>query len=46
MNPDPYGAGLKLNISETDNAQDLDLALSVAPVFRLKRRTPKRSCVR
>ena len=23
MNPDPHGAGLKLNISETDNAQDL-----------------------
>jgi serine/threonine-protein kinase HipA len=36
MNPDPHGAGLKLNISETDNAQDLDLALSVAPAFRLK----------
>ena len=38
MNPDPHGAGLKLNISETDNAQDLDLALSVAPVFRLKKK--------
>lgn len=36
MNPDPYGAGLKLNISETDNAQDLDLVLSVASVFRVK----------
>lgn len=36
MNPDPYGAGLKLNISETDNAQSIDLALSVAPVFRVK----------
>jgi serine/threonine-protein kinase HipA len=36
MNPDPHGAGLKLNISETDNAQDLELALSVAPVFRVK----------
>jgi serine/threonine-protein kinase HipA len=36
MNPDPHGAGLKLNISETDNAQDIDLALSVAPVFRVK----------
>lgn len=36
MNPDPYGAGLKLNISETDNAQDLELALSVASVFRVK----------
>lgn len=36
LNPDPHGAGLKLNISETDNAQDLDLALSVAPMFRVK----------
>ena len=39
MNPDPHGAGLKLNISETDNAQDLDLALSVAPVFRVKKKS-------
>jgi serine/threonine-protein kinase HipA len=38
MNPDPHGAGLKLNISETDNAQDLHLALSVAPVFRVKKK--------
>jgi serine/threonine-protein kinase HipA len=36
MNPDPHGEGLKLNISETDNAQDIDLALSVASVFRVK----------
>ena len=35
INPDPHGAGLKLNISETDNAQDIDLALSVASVFRV-----------
>ncbi|MCG5052904.1 MAG: type II toxin-antitoxin system HipA family toxin [Myxococcales bacterium] len=38
MNPDPDGAGLKLNISETDNAQDLDLAISVASAFRVKPR--------
>jgi serine/threonine-protein kinase HipA len=38
MNPDPHGAGLKLNISETDNAQDLELALSVASVFRVKKK--------
>lgn len=38
MNPDPLGAGLRLNISETDNAQDLDLALSVATVFRVKKK--------
>jgi len=38
MNPDPHGQGLKLNISETDNAQDLELALSVASVFRVKKK--------
>jgi serine/threonine-protein kinase HipA len=38
MNPDPHGAGLALNISETDNAQDIDLALSVASVFRVKKK--------
>jgi serine/threonine-protein kinase HipA len=36
MNPDPHGAGLKLNISETDNTQDIELALSVASVFRVR----------
>jgi serine/threonine-protein kinase HipA len=36
MNPDPHGAGLKLNISATNNAQDLELALEVASVFRVK----------
>ncbi len=38
MNPDPHGAGLKLNISESDNAQDLDLLREVAPYFRLDER--------
>ncbi len=36
MNPTPYGDGLKLNISETDNSQHMDLAYSVAKYFRLK----------
>ena len=36
LNPDPNGAGLSLNISETDNALSFDLALEVAPYFRLK----------
>lgn len=31
----PYGWGLTLNISETENALDLQLALEVAPFFRL-----------
>lgn len=34
MNPAPYSDGLKLNVSEVDNALDLDLALSVAAKFR------------
>lgn len=38
MNPDPHGAGLKLNISESDNAQSLDLALEVALVFRVQKK--------
>jgi serine/threonine-protein kinase HipA len=36
MNPVSYADGLKLNVSEFDNALDLDLALSVAGYFRLK----------
>jgi len=40
VNPEPYGEGLTLNISETDNAQDLDLLLEVAPHFRVQ---PKRA---
>lgn len=39
LNPDPDGAGLSLNISETDNALSFDLALEVAPFFRLKPQT-------
>ncbi|HOG19361.1 MAG TPA: HipA domain-containing protein [Salinivirgaceae bacterium] len=36
INPVRYGMGLKLNVSEDDNSLDFDLALSVAPYFRLK----------
>jgi len=35
MNPIARGSGLTLDISETDNAQDLELARSVAPQFRV-----------
>jgi serine/threonine-protein kinase HipA len=35
INPNPKGTGLKLNISAHDNALDLDLAIEVAPFFRL-----------
>lgn len=36
INPVETGTGLKLNISEDDNALDLSLALEVCPYFRLK----------
>jgi serine/threonine-protein kinase HipA len=35
LNPDPLGCGLSLNINETDNSLDIDLARSVAPLFRV-----------
>ena len=35
VNPVPESQGLKLNISEADNALDLELARSVAPYFRV-----------
>ena len=35
VNPVAAGDGLKLNVSEHDNAQDLDLAREVAPYFRV-----------
>lgn len=35
INPVETGTGLKLNISDTDNALDLDLALEVSEFFRL-----------
>ena len=39
MNPVPDSHGLKLNISEADNAMDLDLTRSVAPYFRVDVKT-------
>ncbi|MEX0988471.1 MAG: HipA domain-containing protein [Bacteroidales bacterium] len=36
INPVETGTGLSLNISEDDNALDLDLAMEVCPYFRLK----------
>ncbi|KAA6347342.1 hypothetical protein EZS27_005201 [termite gut metagenome] len=35
INPNPYGTGLKLNISENDNSLDFDLTVNVASFFRL-----------
>jgi serine/threonine-protein kinase HipA len=37
INPIENGTGLKLNISEDDNALDLDLAMEVSEYFRLDR---------
>ncbi len=36
MNPVPDSSGLSLNVDESDNALDLDLARSVAQYFRVK----------
>jgi serine/threonine-protein kinase HipA len=36
MNPVPGSSGLALNVDETDNALDLELARSVATYFRIK----------
>jgi serine/threonine-protein kinase HipA len=36
MNPSATGDGLLLNISKDDNAQNMDLAMSVADMFRVK----------
>jgi serine/threonine-protein kinase HipA len=39
MNPALDSHGLTLNVSEADNAMDLDLARSVAPYFRVTTKT-------
>ncbi|MEZ5329412.1 MAG: hypothetical protein R3F19_30555 [Verrucomicrobiales bacterium] len=36
LNPDPFGRGLSLNITEEDNALNVALAMEVARYFRLK----------
>ena len=36
INPNEYGTGLSLNISEKDNALDIELALGVAEFFRIE----------
>jgi serine/threonine-protein kinase HipA len=36
MNPVDTADGLKLNVSDNDNSQSLELARSVAPLFRIK----------
>ncbi|BDT68574.1 hypothetical protein os1_27590 [Comamonadaceae bacterium OS-1] len=46
MNPVPGSHGLKLNISEADNALDLDLVRSVAPYFRVDGKTAQATIAR
>jgi serine/threonine-protein kinase HipA len=41
INPIEYGTGLKLNISESDNSLDLELAMQVCGFFRLKEEIAK-----
>lgn len=41
MNPVPDSQGLRLNVSEADNALDLELARSVAPYFRVTAKTAR-----
>lgn len=41
INPNEYGTGLSLNISEKDNALDIELALSVAEYFRINHKKAK-----
>lgn len=36
MNPVPHGSALRLNVNTAENALDLDLAVSVAMLFRIK----------
>jgi serine/threonine-protein kinase HipA len=36
MNPVPYGQGLRLNITETDNTRSVELVQHVAPMFRIQ----------
>ncbi len=42
LNPNEFGTGLSLNISEKDNALDLDLALSVTDYFRVNKTKAKK----
>lgn len=43
LKPNEYGTGLSLNISETDNALSLDLAMGVADYFRVTNDNAKKT---
>ncbi len=42
INPNDTGTGLSLNISETDNSLNFDLAIDIAEYFRLKKDNAKK----
>ena len=37
VNPDPDASGLSLNIDETDNSMDFDLAINTSKFFEINR---------
>ena len=41
INPNEYGKGLSINITDADNSLDLDLAKEVAGYFRLTNKKPE-----
>ena len=41
INPDPFATGLALNVNENNNSLDFDLALDVAPYFRMNSKAAK-----
>ena len=43
INPVEKGTGLSLNISEKDNALELDLAMEVAPYFRISEKQARKT---
>ncbi|HXA00910.1 MAG TPA: type II toxin-antitoxin system HipA family toxin [Cytophagaceae bacterium] len=42
INPNEFGSGLSLNISEKDNSLDIELAISVAEYFRVNKSNVKK----
>lgn len=46
LNTNEYGTGLSLNISETDNMLNLDLAMEVSDYFRVSNDRAKKLCIR
>ena len=43
VNPNPDGIALSLNIDDSSNAMDFDLAITVAPFFGIKKDDAKKT---